>query len=93
MARLRRFVVSGHGRKRRILIRVQVNAAATVRATLTTRRGHRMTSKRWRVTAGSPLLRLKVPVRTRRGTYRLAVSLSDGRGHVVRVTPRVRIPR
>ena len=34
VARLRRFVVSGHGRKRRILIRVQVNARTTVRATL-----------------------------------------------------------
>jgi hypothetical protein len=93
VARLRRFVVSGHGRKRRILIRVQVNARTTVRATLTSRRGRRVTFKRWRVAAGSPLLRLKVPTRTRRGTYRLALSLSDGRGHVVRVTRRVRIPR
>jgi hypothetical protein len=93
VARLRRFVVSGRGRTRRILIRVQVNARATVRATLTSRRGHRVTSKRWRLAAGSPLLRLKVPARTRRGTYRLALSMSDGRGHVVRVARRVRIPR
>ena len=92
-ARLRRFVVSGHGRKRRILMRVQVNARAIVGARLATRRGHRVTSKRWRVGAGTPLLRLKVPARTRRGTYRLAVSLSDGRGHVVRVTRTVRMPR
>ena len=93
VAQLRRFVVSGHGRKRKILIRVQANAPATCQATLTSRRGHRVTSKRWRVAAGSPLLRLKVPARTRRGTYKLALSLSDGKGHVTRVSRRVPIPR
>jgi hypothetical protein len=91
-ARLRRFAVSGHGRHRRILIRVQVNAPATVRATLS--RGHRrVASRRWRVRAGNPLLRLRVPARARRGVYRLGLSMRDRAGHTIQVKRRVRLPR
>jgi hypothetical protein len=92
VARLRRFIVSGHGRHRRILIRVQVNAPATVRATLS-RGGRRVASRRWRVRAGNPLLRMRVPARARRGVYRLALSIRDGAGHTIQVKRRVRLPR
>jgi hypothetical protein len=92
VARLRRMAVRGHGRHRRILMRVQVNAPATVRATLS--RGHRrVTSRRWRVPVGSPLLRLHVPDRARPGVYQLRLSLRHGAGGATQFTRRVRLPR
>jgi hypothetical protein len=92
VARLTRTAVGGHGRHRRILMRVQVNAPATVRATLSRGR-RRVTSRHWRVTAGTPLLRLRVPARTRPGVYRLRLSLRHGPGSATQFTRRVRLPR
>jgi hypothetical protein len=92
VARMRRVAVSGHGRHRTIFIRLQVNAPATVRAVLS--RGHRrVASRRWRVAAGTPLLRMRVPARARRGVYRLALTVRDHAGHTSHVARRVRLPR
>jgi hypothetical protein len=91
-ARLRRVAVTGHGRHRRVLMRVQVNAPATVRAVL--RRGRdRVAGGRWRVRVGTPLLRLRVPQRARSGRYWLALSVRDAAGHAAHVTRRVWLPR
>jgi hypothetical protein len=92
VARLKRTAVRGHGRHRRILMRVQVNAPASVRATLT-RRHRRVTSRRWRVPAGTPLLRMRVPARARPGVYGLRLTLRHGSGGAIRFTRRVRLPR
>jgi hypothetical protein len=92
VARVRRLSVSGHGRQRKIMVRVQVSAPATIRGTLS-RGGRRVASRRWRVAAGTPLLRMRVPARARPGIYRLRLSLRDEAGHVTRVKRRVRLPR
>jgi hypothetical protein len=92
VAAVRRIVVSGHGRHRRILVRLRLNARATVRATLS-RRHRRVASRRLRVAAGTPLLRLRVPARARRGSYVLALSLRSDDGQTSRVERRVRLPR
>jgi hypothetical protein len=91
-ARLERVTVTGHGRRRQVRIRVRLDAPGTVRAALL-RRGHRAARGRWRVPAGAPLLRLRVPPATRSGRYRLAVSFRDGSGHATRDTKRVWLPR
>jgi hypothetical protein len=92
VARVRRISVSGHGRHRKIMVRVQVSAPATIRGTLSRGR-RRVASRRWRVAAGTPLLRMRVPARARPGIYRLRLSLRDEAGHVTRVKRRVRLPR
>jgi Divergent InlB B-repeat domain len=92
VARLKRVAVTGHGRHRRVLMRLQLNAPATVRAAL--RRGrHRAAGGRWRMRGGTPLVRLRVPARARPGHYRLAVSIRDAAGHATRVSRRVWLPR
>jgi hypothetical protein len=92
VARVRRIVVSGHGRHRRILMRLRLNAPAAVRATLS-RTHRRVASRRWRVAAGTPLLRLRVPARARRGSYVVALSLRSDDGQRSHVKRRVRLPR
>jgi hypothetical protein len=92
VGRLRRIAVTGHGRHRRVLMRVRVNARAVATASL--RRGRvRVASRRWRIGAGSPLLRMRVPGRARPAVHRLTLSLRDGDGHATRITRRVRLPR
>ena len=92
VARLKRVAVTGHGRHRRVLMRLQLNAPATVRAAL--RRGrHRAAGGRWRMRGGTPLVRLRVSARARPGHYRLAVSIRDAAGHATRVSRRVWLPR
>jgi hypothetical protein len=92
VARLKRIAVIGHGRHRRVLMHVRVNGPATVRAVL--RRGrHRVAGRRWRVTDGTRLLRLRVPARARSGRYQLALSVRDDAGHATHVKRRVRLPR
>jgi hypothetical protein len=92
VARLRRIAVTGHGRHRSVLMRVRVNAAATVAAVL--RRGrHRVAGGLWRVRVGTPLLRLRVPARARSGRSRLAVSVRDAAGHTTHVKRWVWLPR
>jgi hypothetical protein len=90
-ARVVRLVVRGHGRKRTVLIRLEVNAPSSVRGTLLKGR-HRVTTRRWRVAAGTPLLRLRVPRRTRPGVYRVRLSIR-GAGQVRQLSQRVRIRR
>jgi Divergent InlB B-repeat domain len=92
VARLWRVAVSGHGRHRRVLMRLQLNASATVTATL--RRGrHRVARGHWRVRRGTPLVRLRVPAGVRAGRYRLAVSLRDAAGRTTDADRRVWLPR
>jgi hypothetical protein len=92
VARLKRVAVIGHGRHRRVMMRLQLTAPATVRATL--RRGrHRVAAGRWRVRGGAPLVRLRVPARARAGHYRLALSLRDAAGRTTRVVRRVWLSR
>lgn len=90
-ARVLRLRVTGHGRKRRILVRLSVNATSSVRAALL--RGRRQVAvKRYRVRPGNPLLRFRVPVRVRRGTHRLRLTIR-GNGQTRTLTQRVRLPR
>jgi hypothetical protein len=90
-ARLLRINVRGHGRKRTVLIRLRLNAASTVRAVLL--RGRRqVAAKRFRVAAGTHLLRFRVPVRARPGSYRVRLTIK-GNGQTKRLTQRVRLRR
>ncbi|HEX7299634.1 MAG TPA: hypothetical protein VF257_11550 [Solirubrobacteraceae bacterium] len=90
-ARVLRLNVRGHGRRRAILIRLQVNAPSFVRAVLL--RGRRqVTTKRFRVEAGTHVLRLRVPVRARPGSYRVRLTI-QGNGQTKRLTRRVRLRR
>jgi hypothetical protein len=90
-ARVLRLSVTGHGRKRIISVRLRVNAPSTVRAVLL--RGRRqVASKRFRLKAGTPLVRFRVPARTRAGTYRLRLTIK-GSGQTRQLTRRVRLPR
>jgi hypothetical protein len=90
-ARILRLNVRGKGRRRAILIRLQVNAAATVRARLL--RGRRqVASRRWRLRAGQHLLRLRVPRRARPGVYRVRLTVS-GNGQTKRIARSVRLGR
>lgn len=90
-ARVLRLSVTGHGRKRTIFVRLRVNATSTVRAVLL--RGHkRVASKRLRAKAGTPLLRFRVPARTKAGSYRLRLTIKAN-GQTRQLTRRVRLPR
>ena len=92
VARLKRVVVAGRGARRRVLMRVQVNGPATVRAAL--RRGRdRVAGRRWRVRGGMPLLRLRIPAGARSGRYRLALSVRDAAGRATHMSRKVWLPR
>jgi Divergent InlB B-repeat domain len=74
-ARVGKLRARGHGRRRTVLIPVEVSTRATVQAQLM--RGHRrLASRSWRLRRGLSLLRLKVPARARSGkcTVRLTIS-------------------
>jgi hypothetical protein len=90
-ARVLRLKVTGHGRKRIIFVRLRVNVASTVRAVLLRGR-KRLATKSFRVKAGTPLVRFRVPARTRAGTYRLRLTIK-GDGQTRQLTRRVRLPR
>jgi len=90
-ARVLRLKVTGHGRKRIISVRLRINATSTVRAVLL--RGRKqVASKRYRLKAGTPLVRFRVPARTRAGTYRLRLTIK-GNGQSRQLIRRVRLPR
>jgi hypothetical protein len=90
-ARVLRIRVTGHGRKRTIFVRLSVNATSSVRAVLLRGR-KRVASKRFRVKAGTPLVRFRVPKRVKAGTYRLRLTIK-GNGQTRQLTRRVRLPR
>jgi Divergent InlB B-repeat domain len=90
-ARLGRVTVRGHGRRRVLSMRIGVNGNATVQARLA--RGRRqVASHRWRVRAGTRVLRMRVPARARRGAYRLRVTVR-GAGRTLRFSRAVQVPR
>lgn len=86
-----RMAVNGHGRNRRIFMRVALNAPATVRGTLSRGR-RRVASWRWRVAAGRPLLRAPVPARVAKGVYKLRLSFRSRASETKRITRRIRLP-
>ena len=51
-----------------------------------------MATKSFRVKAGTPLVRFRVPARTRAGTYRLRLTIK-GNGQTRQLARRVRLPR
>lgn len=90
-ARVLRLNARGHGRRRTILIRLQVNVDSTVQARLL--RGRRqIASRRWQLRAGSRLLRLRVPTRARPGVYRIRLTVTAN-NQTERITKRVRLRR
>jgi List-Bact-rpt repeat protein len=90
-SRLVKLNVRGHGRKRAILMRVELGGPASVRARLL--RGRRqVTARRWQLKAGSYLLRMNVPARVRPGRYRVALTVSGG-GQTQQITRPVRLRR
>jgi hypothetical protein len=90
--RLGRVVVRGHGRRRVIVIRISVNARATARARLLAGR-REIANRLWRVRAGTRVLRLHVPARAARGTYRLHVTVRSSSGQALRFARTLRVPR
>jgi hypothetical protein len=90
-ARLVKLNVRGHGRKRAILMRVELGAPGTVKARLL--RGRRqVTARKWQLNAGSYLLRMKVPARVRPGRYRVGLTVSGG-GQTQQIMRPVRLRR
>jgi List-Bact-rpt repeat protein len=90
-SRLVKLNVRGHGRKRAILMRVELGGPASVRARLL--RGRRLvTARRWQLKAGSYLLRMNVPARVRPGRYRVGLTVSGG-GQTQQITRPVRLRR
>jgi hypothetical protein len=90
-ARLLRVTARGHGRRRVVAMRLRVNAVATVRARLL--RGRRqVASRRWRLRAGTRVLRMRVPARARPGVYRVLLTV-NGAGSTVRLSRGVRVRR
>jgi hypothetical protein len=90
-SRLVKLNVRGHGRKRAILMRVELGGPASVRARLLHRR-HQVTARRWQLKAGSYLLRMKVPARVRPGRYRIGLTVSSG-GQTQQIMRPVRLRR
>ena len=90
-ARLVKLNVRGHGRKRAILMRVELGGPATVRARLLHGR-RQVTAHRWQLEAGSYLLRMKVPARVRPGKYRVGLTVRSG-GQTQQITRPVRLRR
>jgi hypothetical protein len=91
-ASIARIRVTGHGRRRTVLIRLRLNASASVRARLTTRR-RIVASRRWRLDAGSHLLHLRVRAKAASASYRLRVVVRPTSGHTRSFARRVRLPR
>lgn len=77
---LRRVTVKRSRGRYRIVVPLRVNLPATVTARVTTRRGRRVASHRWRVQAGDR--RLVMRVRARRGRYRLSLTIRSSDGQV-----------
>jgi hypothetical protein len=83
---------SGAGRRRAILIPVDMNARASLRARLM--RGRRQVATRvWRLSAGRHLLRMRVPRGARRGLHTLRVTVRDTSGPPQRSVHKVRLRR
>jgi hypothetical protein len=91
-ARLLRVVVRGRGLARQILIRLRIDRTVTVSARLMSRR-RQLAGRRWRVRAGQPLLRLRVPRRVRPGAYRVRLVVRDSSGNTRRLAQTLRIGR
>jgi hypothetical protein len=91
VANLLRLVVRGHGRTRAIVLRLRVNAAAQVRATLTAHR--RDVTRNWRMARGSGVLKWRIPVRVRAGRYRTRIVVRRVGGPSKRFIRLVRLPR
>jgi hypothetical protein len=90
--RLGRIVVSGHGRRRVVLIPIRSNLAGSVRARLLS--GRRVIANRvWRMRAGTRTLRLRVPARAARGTYRLRVTVRSSSGEAQQFARTLGVPR
>jgi hypothetical protein len=90
-ARLVKLNVRGHGKRRAILMRVELGAPGTVKARLL--RGRRqVTARKWQLKAGSYLLRMKVPARVRPGKYRVGLTVRSG-GQTQQITRPVRLRR
>jgi WD40-like Beta Propeller Repeat len=90
-ARILRLNSRGHGRRRMILVRLEVNVNSVVRARLARNR-RQLASKRWRISSGSHLLRFRVPRRARPGVYVVRLTV-NGNGQTTRVAQRVRLRR
>jgi len=89
--RLGRIAVSGHGRRRVILIPVRSNLAGSVRARLLS--GRRVIANCvWRMRAGTRTLRLRVPARAARGTYRLRVTVRSSSGEAQHFARTLTVP-
>ena len=91
-ARLLRMTAIGHGFSRTVLIRLRVNAAASVAAVLA--RGNRQLARhRWAVAAGTDLVRLAVPVHARPGPCQVRVTVQPANGPRKNFSRRVRLGR
>ncbi|MBV8948583.1 MAG: PD40 domain-containing protein [Solirubrobacterales bacterium] len=91
-ARLLTTTAVGHGLNRTVLIRLRVNAAASVTASLTL--GHRQLARhRWQVASGTDLVRLPVPRRVRNGAYQVHVTVQLANGPSESFSRRVHLGR
>ncbi|MBV9808610.1 MAG: hypothetical protein JO286_15600, partial [Solirubrobacterales bacterium] len=91
-ARLLTTTAVGHGVSRTVLIRLRVNAAASVTAILTL--GHRQLARhRWQVASGTDLVRLPVPLRVRNGAYQVHVAVQLANGSSESFSRRVHLGR
>jgi hypothetical protein len=90
--RLGRIVVRGRGGRRVVQIQIRSNMAGSVRARLLS--GRRVVANRvWRIAAGTRVLRLRVPARAARGTYRLRVTVRSSSGQALHFARTLGIPK
>ena len=91
-ARLLSMTTIGHGPSRTVLIRLHLNAAATVTAVLA--QGDRRWAKHhWQIAAGADVVRLPVPPRVRPGIYQVHVTVQPANGPPQRFSRRVHLGR
>ena len=91
-ARVLSMSATGHGIRRTVLIRFQVNAAATVTAVLGL--GHSRPARvSWHVGAGTDLVRLRVPLGVRPGVYLVRVTVAPANGPAESFAHRVHLGR
>ena len=82
----------GQELNRKVLIRLHLNAAASVTAALWLGR-RRVARHRWQVSAGKDLVRLVVPLRVGAGTYQVRVTLRPVNGPTESFSRRVHLGR
>ncbi len=91
VARIVSVKVVGHGKLRKLDLRIRISTPGKARLTLL-RRGTSSRLKTFTVRGGGNRLKTPVAARVAKGTYKLRIGLSDTKGHKRTYTTSVRVP-